>query len=107
MKYAEERDGRAAWATVSKQMLSPKSGGAYTANPLAPPSPTSPSGTAYASPTLRQSDVEVVIDDGHRLSCPQGIRLDGRTLTMIADKQRLLRCWVPGHPDLDDHSVGS
>merc|ERR1719247_3676902 len=45
-------------------MLSPKSGGAYTANPLAPPSPTSPSGTAYASPTLRQSHVEVVIDDG-------------------------------------------
>ena len=39
---------------------------------------------------------EVVIDDGHRLSCPQGIRLDGRTLTMVADKQRLLRCWVPG-----------
>ena len=38
---------------------------------------------------------EIVIDDGHRLSCPLGITLTGRMLTLMADRQRLLRCWVP------------
>jgi hypothetical protein len=38
---------------------------------------------------------EIVIDDGHRLGCPLGIKLTGRKLTMMADRQRLLQCWVP------------
>lgn len=38
---------------------------------------------------------EIVIDDGHRLGCPLGITLRGRTLTLMADRQRVLQCWVP------------
>ena len=38
---------------------------------------------------------EIVIDDGYRLNCPVGITLKGRTLTLMADRQRLLQCWVP------------
>ena len=38
---------------------------------------------------------EIVVDDGHRLTCPLGVKLTGRTLTLIADKQRLLTLRVP------------
>ncbi len=38
---------------------------------------------------------EIVIDEGYRLRVPQGIKLAGRTCTVLADKERLLRCWVP------------
>ena len=38
---------------------------------------------------------EIVVDDAHRLACPLGVKLTGRTLTLIADKQRLLTLQVP------------
>ena len=39
---------------------------------------------------------EVVIDEGHRRhGKPQGVVLAGRSLTVMLDSQRLLRCWVP------------
>ena len=38
---------------------------------------------------------EIVVDDGYRLGCPVGVKLTGRTLTVVADRQRLLRCWIP------------
>jgi hypothetical protein len=38
---------------------------------------------------------EIVVDDAHRLACPLGVKLTGRTLTLIADKQRLLTLRVP------------
>ena len=63
-------------------------------------------GTAYGaklhvfSATPRRLSVEctlpeIVIDDGYRLGCPVGITRRGRMLTLVADRQRLLRCWVP------------
>ena len=38
---------------------------------------------------------EIVVDDGYRLDCPLGVKLTGRVLTVLADRQRLLRLWVP------------
>jgi len=38
---------------------------------------------------------EIVVDDGHRLQCPVGLKLTGRVLHAIADRQRVLRCAVP------------
>lgn len=65
-----------------------------------------PPGTTYgaklhvfsASPRRLSAECalpEIVIDDGHRLTCPLGITRTGRTLTLIADRQRLLQCRVP------------
>ena len=39
---------------------------------------------------------EIIVDDAHRLVCPLGIRFSGRSLSLIADKRRLLHCHVPG-----------
>jgi hypothetical protein len=38
---------------------------------------------------------EIIVDDGHRLNCPMGVKLTGRTLTLIADQRRVLQCSVP------------
>lgn len=38
---------------------------------------------------------EVVIDDRHRLRCSVGVKLESRAITLVADEQRLIRCWVP------------
>ena len=65
-----------------------------------------PPGTTYgaklqvfaAAPRRLSAEVnlsEIVVDDGHRLDCSQGIKLTGRAINLVADKQRLLRCWLP------------
>ena len=41
---------------------------------------------------------EIVVDDAHRLTCPLGVKLTGcNTLTLVADRHRLLTCRVPKH----------
>ena len=44
---------------------------------------------------VREIRLGIVIDDGFRLSCPMGIKLAGNRVTVLADRQRVLRCWVP------------
>ena len=60
-----------------------------------PPSPN-PNPNPNRDPNQVETSLsEIVVDDAHRLGCPLGVKLTGRTLTLVADKQRLLTLRVP------------